>query len=113
MKLGKYSEAVRGAMVYIENHLCEKLSLSQIAEAVYLNPNYLSGLFSAETGETVHNYIIRRRVEDAGYFVKNSTEPIADIASFYQFSSQSHFVQCFRRIMGVTPGVYRKSGTEA
>ena len=113
MKLGRYSEAVRGALVYIENHLCEKLSLSQIAEAVYLNPNYLSGLFSAETGETVHNYIIRRRVEDAGYFMKNSTEPIADIASFYQFSSQSHFVQCFRRIMGVTPGVYRKSGTEA
>ena len=33
----------------------------------------------------------------------------ADIAAFYQFCSQSHFVKCFHQVMGVTPGEYRKT----
>ena len=107
-KAEQYSNAVSSTVSYIENHLCEKLTVAQIADAVYLNPNYLSGIFNRETGETIHNYILRRRIEDSAFFVKTSAEPIADIASFYQFSSQSHFVQCFRRFMGVTPGEYRK-----
>ena len=108
-KSGKYSNAVSRAAEYIEAHLCEKLTLADISEAVYLNANYLSGLFKKETGETIHSFLIRRRVEDSAFFVRTSSEPIAGIASFYQFSSQSHYVQCFRSIMGITPGAYRKN----
>ena len=108
LKKEHYSEIINRAVDFIENHLCEKLTLEMIAEAVFLNPNYFSGLFRQETGETVHGYIIRRRVEESGFFVRSGTEPIADIASFYQFSSQSHYVRSFKKIMGVTPGAYRK-----
>lgn len=108
MKKERYSDSVNRAVEYIEEHLCEKLSLEGIAEAVFLNPNYLSGLFHRETGETIHRFIVRRRVEDSSFFVRSGTEPIADIASFYQFSSQSHYVHSFRCILGVTPGEYRK-----
>lgn len=111
-KLGSYSPAVSRAIGFIEDHLCEDISLRQISEAVFLNPNYLSGLFNRETGIPLHRYIIRRRIEEASYFVRHSSEPLADIASFYRFSSQSHFVRCFREITGVTPGEYRKNGTD-
>ena len=109
-KLGRYSPAVSHAIGHIEDHLCEHLTLQSVADAVFLNPNYLSGLFKDEAGSTIHAYIVRRRIEEAAYFVRNSSEPLADIASFFQFSSQSHFVQCFSRIIGVTPGEYRKNG---
>lgn len=108
MRKEHYSNTIDHAIEYIEEHLCEKLSLDSIAEAVFLNPNYLSGLFHRETGETIHRFIIRRRIEDSSFFVRSGTEPVADIASFYQFSSQSHYVRSFRSIMGVTPGEYRK-----
>ncbi|MDO5444324.1 MAG: AraC family transcriptional regulator [Eubacteriales bacterium] len=108
MKKERYSDTINRAVDYIEEHLCEKLSLESIAESVFLNPNYLSGLFHRETGETIHHFIVRRRVEDSSFFVRSGTEPIADIASFYQFSSQSHYVRSFRTILGVTPGEYRK-----
>lgn len=108
----RHSAIVIQVMEYIDAHLSESISLSAIASAVYHNANYLSGLFKRETGETIHNYIIRRRVEEAAYFVRHSNDPIADIAAFYQFCSQSHFVQCFRKQTGQTPGVFRNQRSE-
>ena len=102
-----WSKTVHQAADYINSHLCEDLSVEKIADAVFLNPNYLSGIFARETGETVHSFIIRRRIEEAGFFVRNTDESFADIASFYRFCSQSHFTRCFREIMGTTPGKYR------
>jgi len=113
VRKSRYSTAVYQALNYIDAHLCEPISVSRIANAVFLNPNYLSGIFSKETGETIHSCIIRRRIEEAAFYVRNSTESIAEIAAFYQFSSQSHFVQSFKRVMGVTPGIYRREGAGA
>lgn len=108
-KLGSFSPAISRAMGYIEDHLCEPLSLEIIADAAFLNPNYLSGLFNREVGETMHRYILRRRIEESSYYVRYGSEPLAEIASFFQFSSQSHFVRCFRQIIKQTPGAYRKN----
>jgi len=103
----RYSATVNQAMEYIDAHLSEPIAICDIASAVYHNANYLSGLFKRETGETIHSYIVRRRIEEAEYFVRHSSDPIAEIAAFYQFCSQSHFVQCFRKIVGQTPGACR------
>lgn len=107
-KNNRYSNAVTQALTYIDAHLCEPISVKDVADAVYLSPNYLSNLFLQETGETIHSCIIRRRIEEASFFVRNTSDPFAEIASFYQFSSQSHFVQTFKRIRGMTPGAYRR-----
>ena len=103
----RYSATVHQAMQYIDAHLSEPITISDIANAVYHNANYLCGLFKRETDETIHTYILRKRIEEAAYFVRHSNNPIADIATFYQFCSQSHFVQCFRRLTGQTPGACR------
>ena len=109
VKNSRFSPTIRQALAFIDEHLCEPINVKDVAEAAYLSPNYLSSLFIQETGETVHSCIIRRRIEEASVFVRNTTDPFAEIASFYQFSSQSHFVQTFKRIQGMTPGAYRKS----
>lgn len=103
----QHSSIVSQVMEYIDVHLSEPIQLSDIAASVYHNANYLTGLFKRETNETIHHYIIRRRIEEAEYFVRHSSDPIADIASFYQFCSQSHFIQCFRKQTGQTPSACR------
>ncbi|HML67751.1 MAG TPA: AraC family transcriptional regulator [Clostridia bacterium] len=103
----RYSTMIRQVIEYIDTHLSEPITLDEIASAVYHNANYLSGLFKRETGEPMRRYIIKRRIEEAEYFVRHSNDPIADIATFYQFCSQSHFVQCFRRQTGQTPSACR------
>lgn len=103
-----YSPAVLNSIYYIDNHLCDDLSIKKIAKEVYLNPCYLSSLFHQETGLTISDWIKQKRIEESSKLVLNSNEDIADIAFFYRFCSQSYYVQCFKKIMGLTPGEYRK-----
>lgn len=105
----RYSLQIGNAISYINTHLCDPITVPEIAANVFLNANYLSGLFKKEIGMTIREYITRRRIEEASYFVRNGKEQFADIAAFYQFCSQSHFVKCFHQVMGVTPGEYRKT----
>lgn len=105
----RYSLQIGNAISYINTHLCDPITVPEIAENVFLSANYLSGLFKKEIGMTIREYITRRRIEESSYFVRNGKEQFADIAAFYQFCSQSHFVKCFREVMGVTPGEYRKT----
>lgn len=110
---GRFSATVDQAVQYIGLHLSEPIAVADVSAAVFRSPNYLSSLFKRETGETIHKYILRKRIEEAEHFVRYSSDPIADIAAFYQFCSQSHFVQCFRNATGMTPGEYRRKSTDA
>ena len=103
----KYSQTVRQAMTYIENHLSEPMRLQEIAEHVYVNPHYLCGLFKKETGEPLFSYIQRKRVEESKSFIRYSNSTFAEIAVFYQFCSQSHFGEAFKKYTQMTPGAYR------
>ena len=103
----KYSQTVRQAMTYIENHLSEPMRLTEIAEHVYVNPHYLCGLFKKETGEPLFSYIQRKRVEESKSFIRYSSSTFAEIAAFYQFCSQSHFGEAFKKYTQMTPGAYR------
>ncbi len=104
----KFSLVIRNTMTYIMNHLCEKLTLHDIAANVYVHPNYLSALFKKEVGITLFQYIIKRRIEESTYFLKYSNESIADIAVFYQFCNQSYYIKMFNKYMDTSPHAYRQ-----
>ncbi|MEA4927766.1 MAG: helix-turn-helix transcriptional regulator [Candidatus Limiplasma sp.] len=103
----RYSRLVRSAIAYIEQRLSEPLDAPAIAGHVYVHPDYLSRRFRQETGEALHSFILRRRVEEAARFMRYGNDSIPDIAAFYQFSSQSHFTTVFKRYMDCTPQQYR------
>jgi len=105
----KFSPVIRNTMTYIVNHLSDKLTLKDIADNVYVHPNYLSALFKKEVGISLFQYIIKRRVEESTYFLKYSNESIADIAAFYQFCNQSYYIKMFNKYMGISPNAYRQS----
>ncbi|NLM13307.1 MAG: AraC family transcriptional regulator [Epulopiscium sp.] len=105
----KFSPIIKNTMTYIMNHLSDKLTLKDIAEHVYVHPNYLSALFKKEVGISLFQYIIKRRVEESTYFLKYSNESIADIAAFYQFCNQSYYIKMFNKYMGMSPNAYRQS----
>ena len=103
----RYSRMVREIIAYIDEHLSEPLDTPQLAKAVYVHPDYLSKRFRQESGEAMHAFILRRRVEEAAHFMRYGNDSIPDIATFYQFSSQSHFTTVFKRFIGYTPQQYR------
>lgn len=103
-----YSIHVIKAMDYIYIHLHEKIKISKIAEELSLDRSYLSSLFSAETGMSIHQYIISEKIRSASHLLTSSEMKYSEIAEYYGFSSQSHFASCFRKETGYTPMNYRK-----
>ena len=102
------NNAVRRAMLYIHNKYDLPLDLKTIAHHVHLHPNYLCALFKEHTGQTVLQYLTRKRVEAAILLLQDSNLPIEMIAEKSGFRSQCLFFRHFRQITGTTPHAYRK-----
>ncbi len=101
--------ALRILFEAIEEDIDTDLSIARLARILDVGTTKLSLGFRAATGRTVHQYVIERRVERAREKLETTDMPLADIAFAVGFSSQSHMTAVFRRQMGVTPGVYRRS----
>lgn len=101
------SRHVSRCLDYIEQHLHEKILLEQLASHVGLNTSYLSVLFKKETGLSVSEYILKRRLDVSENMLKNSDYSCSEISSFLAFNSQSRFTEAFRQKNGITPKQFR------
>jgi AraC family transcriptional regulator len=94
---------------YIESHLDENISLSDLAARSGCSVNYLMRLFKQAFGMPPHRYIIERRVERAKALLRlDRSSSIAEIAAACGFSNQAHMQTLFKRVAGMTPGAYRR-----
>ena len=108
--LGKaevYSKPVILCMDYIYNHLHETIHVDALAELVGLNRSYLSTLFKKETGTSISEYILSKRMEAAQNMLRFSDYTYAEISAILAFSSQSHFNRVFHAQTGYTPKEFR------
>lgn len=106
-KQNVYSKTVVQCLDYIYYHLNEKIHLQDLAQYVGRNPTYLSELFKKETGYALSDYILNRRIETACNMLRYSDYSFIEISSILAFSSQSHFIQVFKKKIGMTPKEYR------
>lgn len=103
-----YSKPVIQSIDYIYNHLHENIGLSSLSDHTGLNGSYLSTLFKRETGKTVTDYILSKRMEAAENMLKFSDYSCSEIGAILAFSSQSHFTRVFKSHTGKTPAEYRR-----
>ncbi|MFB9273857.1 response regulator transcription factor [Cohnella cellulosilytica] len=105
---GPMSRNVEKIIHYIHENYALDLSLDQIAEHVYLHPNYISSLFRKETGITFIHYLHLYRIQKAKQLMTKHQE-----MSFHQISEKvgyenvRHFFSIFKKHCGITPGDYR------
>lgn len=93
---------------FIEANLEEELSLEAMAAEVGLSPLYLIRTFKSAFGESPHRYVLQRRIERAKDLLRTTEMPVAEVAYAVGLSSQSHLAHWFRRMVGVSPGAYRR-----
>ena len=86
----------------------DDLTLCEMAQAVELSPAYFSRMFRKSTGETPHQFLLRRRLERAKKMLRSADERVLDVAVACGFKSQQHFAQVFRHVCRVTPTEYRR-----
>ena len=78
-----------------------------LSEYTGLSASYLSRLFKKELGISISDYILEKKIEKSENLLKYSDYSLVDIANYLAFSSQSHFIQTFKKAVGITPNKYR------
>jgi AraC family transcriptional regulator len=100
---------LRAVVEYIEEHLDSGPTLEQMAAIARLSPNYFAWQFKRATGLPPHQYVLDRRVERAQQFLQTGSDiSLAKVAAEAGFWDQSQFSHHFKRLIGVTPGQFRK-----
>ena len=94
---------------YIRDHLSDAdLNRVKIADAIHLNPDYLSFCFHKEFDMTLTAYIASKRMDQAKYLLKHTTMSITEIAEQVGIPNTSYFYRQFKKATGKTPQQFRK-----
>lgn len=92
----------------IESRLAEDVTLTDIADALKLNPSYVSRLFKEKVGMNYIEYLTRQRIERSKELLEQSALKIQEVSARVGYRMPHYFIKIFREHTGVTPGQYRK-----
>jgi AraC family transcriptional regulator len=104
-------ERIERAVDFVEEHLREELTLERIAGEAYFSPYHFHRIFRAVTGDSVGEYVRKRRLAEAADELLGGSRRILDIALDYHFQSQEACTRSFKNAYGLTPKAYRKKGS--
>lgn len=95
---------------YIAGHYADPdLSLNLLGEVFQLNPKYISQLFKEELGENFSDYLVGLRMEHAKRMLKETDEPIQEIAVKSGYLNPASFNRTFKKFAGSSPTAYRSN----
>ena len=106
-RTNQYSKPVAICIDYIYNNLHTRITLDTLVDVTGLSKSYLSRTFHKEVGTPFVQYVIQKRIEAAEKMLCYSELSCLEITEYLCFSSESHFIQVFRRYTGYTPKKYR------
>ena len=109
LSMERYSKSIRQTVAFILNNLSSELNLTVLASLSNLSPTYLASLFKKETGVTIIQYILQKRMQLAANLLINSGMQIQEIALYLGYQDTSYFSRVFRKEMGMSPQEYRKT----
>ena len=101
------NKAIDTILTFIHENYAQPITLEDMAGLAHLNKNYLSTLFSEQTGMSFVNYLTRYRIGKATDLLFSTDMRIQDIAAEVGFSSDRYFSQTFKNITGHSPSHYR------
>lgn len=106
--LAEYSCLVRGMINYIDQHITDSLTLSDIAGHFGKNSSYVSGLFNREVGVSLTTYIHQERIRRAIRYMNTTQMSISEISHAVGIDDFAYFSRIFKKQVGTSPSEYRK-----
>lgn len=109
----EHKKRIVKAIAYIDNNLDADLSLEKMAEIAMYSSFHFHRIFKLITGETLQNYIIRKKIEKSAFYlaVKKNIE-LKDLYLDLGFSNHSVFSKTFKKYYGIAPTAFRNSAPE-
>lgn len=97
------------AILYIQNHFRENITLAEVAKIPNYSPNYFGNKFKEYTGVTFKKYVLNLRLSLAEKMLKKTNLSATEICYSCGFGDFSNFLMFFRKRHGSTPGQFRKN----
>lgn len=104
-----YSSTVQKTIALIEYDITSNLTLSSLASLQNISPGYLSTIFKKETGKTITEYIVDKRVEHAKRLLTTTRLQIQTVALNCGIMDVQYFSKVFKKKTGMTPKEYRET----
>jgi YesN/AraC family two-component response regulator len=94
---------------FIEANYHQSISLGDIAKAVGYSPAYLTNLSQELTGHTIKRWVIERRMFQARWLLRETDQPVRQIAAVIGYPDVGYFTRQFRQLHGDPPQSWRNS----
>lgn len=94
--------------VYIHAHLTEEITLEQLEQEFYVSRHHLIREFKKRTGQTVHSYIVKARLDLCRKYIEQGYS-ISEVYRMGGFGGYNHFFRAFKQAYGITPKEYYRS----
>lgn len=94
---------------YVKHNIHSPLTVQKIAIKFGYNEKYLSQMFKAMSGETLKQYIINRKIEEANFLLSDTNLTIAEISGILGYSDNHNFMRGYKKVTGMSPTEYRNA----
>jgi AraC-like DNA-binding protein len=101
----RHASAINRVAAHIRAHHADPLRLADLAALAGLSPCHFQRVFQRHTGLSPHEYQQGERIRHARALLDGPL-PLPEVAQAAGFCDQSHLNRAFRRLMGISPGVY-------
>ena len=99
----------RRVLDYVDANLAQDIALADLARVAGLAASHFSHSFRVTFGYAPYQYVLRERAHRARRLLETERMPLAEVALAAGFANQAHLTTLFKRVVGVTPAVYRAS----
>jgi two-component system, response regulator YesN len=106
-KASSMDKIVHSVVRYINDHVSEDLSLTDLASHAGLSKNYLCYVFKKEMKTTLLNYIVDVRMRRARELLRDGNHRMYEVGDMVGYHDYAYFSQIFKRQTGMTPSEYR------
>ena len=103
------NELLNDILLYIDNNIYEKISVSTICEHFCISTSMLHSLFRKNMNNTAKNYINELKLSKSKELIRNSTHTLSEISEMLGFSSIHYFSKKFKSYFNISPTEYSKS----
>jgi AraC-like DNA-binding protein len=103
---------VRCLQGYIAVHLHSRVRVAELVRVLQFSPNRFGQVFKRSFHCTPHQYVMRERIARARRLLLVSRDTLSEIATQCGFRNQSHLSNVFRKMVGQSPGKWRRVHAE-
>lgn len=99
------------SVAYIYANYHHKIRIDDIAAECHVSKSHVGHIFKQKSGKSVGTFLTEHRIEKAMQILENTDMSINETAFCVGFEDGNYFINVFRKIVGISPGAYRKKKT--